>query len=65
MKTKFDTDDDLRLKKPLKLSTITIVVRSVFEENGKFYPQIYLDDVLNATIQKIDVSGGIDTNKPS
>ena len=44
MKTKFDTDDDLRLKKPLKLSTITIVVRSVFEENGKFYPQIYLDD---------------------
>ena len=65
MKIKFDTDDDLRLKKPLKFPTITIVVRSVFEENGKFYPQIYLDDVLNATIQKIDVSGGIDTNKPS
>ena len=44
MKIKFVTDDDLRLKKPLKLSTITIVVRSAFEENGKFYQQIYLDD---------------------
>ena len=65
MKIKFDTDDDLWLKKPFKFPTITIVVRSVFGEIGKFYPQIYLDDVLNATIQKIDVSGGIDTNKPS
>ena len=44
MKIKFDTDDDLRLKKPLKLSTITIVVRYDFEENGKFYQQIYLDE---------------------
>ena len=65
MKIKFDTDDDLWLKKPFKFPTITIVARSVFGEIGKFYPQIYLDDVLNATIQKIDVSGGIDTNKPS
>ena len=25
---------------------LTIVVRSVFEEDGKFYPQIYLDEYL-------------------
>ena len=46
MKIKFDTDDDLPLNKPLKLLMLTIVVRSVFEEYGKFYPQIYLDECL-------------------
>ena len=25
---------------------LTITVRSVFEEDGKFYPQLYLDDSL-------------------
>ena len=46
MKIKFDTDDDLPLNKPLKLHMLTIFVRSVFEEYGKFYPQIYLDECL-------------------
>ena len=40
MKIKFDTDDDLWLNKLLKLHMLTIAVRSVFEEDGKFYPQI-------------------------
>ena len=31
MKIKFDTDDNLPLKKPLKLRMLTIIVRSVFE----------------------------------
>ena len=26
---------------------LTIIVRSVFEEDGKFYPQLYLDDCMN------------------
>ena len=38
MKIKFDTDDDLPLNKQLKFSTITIVDRSVFEEDDKYYP---------------------------
>ena len=42
MKIKFETDDDLPLNKPLKFPTMTITVRSVFEEDGKFYSQIYL-----------------------
>ena len=46
MKIKFDTNDNLPLNKTLKLHNITIVIRSVFEEDGKFYPQIYLDDCL-------------------
>ena len=32
--------------KTLRLHNMTIVVRSVFEEYGKFYPQIYLDEYL-------------------
>ena len=33
----FDSDDNLPLNKPLKFPTMTITVRSVFEEYGKFY----------------------------
>ena len=41
LKTKFDTDDDLLLNKLLKFPAMTIVVRSVFEDDGKFYPRIF------------------------
>ena len=40
MSIKFNSDDDLPLNKPLKFHAMTIVVRSVFEEYGKLYPQI-------------------------
>ena len=46
MKIKFNSDDDLPLSKPLKLHSMTIIVRSVFEEDGKLYPQVFLDDTL-------------------
>ena len=46
MKIKFNTDDNLPLNKPLKLHLLTIIVRCIFEEDGKFYPQFYLDDCL-------------------
>ena len=46
MNIKFDTDDDLPLNKPLKFPTMAIIARSVFEEDRKFYPQIYLDECL-------------------
>ena len=42
-----NADDDLPLNKPLKFPTLTIVIRSVFQEGEKFYPQIYLDKCLN------------------
>ena len=43
MKIKFDIDDNLPLNKLLKLCMLTVViVRSVFEEDSKFYQQIYL-----------------------
>ena len=40
MKIKLDTDDNLPLNKQLKLHMLTIIVRSVFEEDDKFYPQL-------------------------
>ena len=46
MKIKFHTEYDLPLNKLLKLHMLSIVVRSVFEEDGKFYFQIYLDECL-------------------
>ena len=46
MKIKFDSDDNLPLNKPLKFPTMKIIVGSVFEEGGKFYPKIYLDECL-------------------
>ena len=69
MKTKFNSDDDLRLNKQLKFSTMTIVVISVFEADGKFYPQVYLDKCLYEIEileqNRIDISEGIDINKTS
>ena len=46
MKTKFNSDDDLPLNKPLKFHLMTTTIRSVFEEYGKLYPQVFLDDTL-------------------
>ena len=44
MKIKFDSDDNLPLNKVLKFHSLTIIIRSVFERDGKYYPQIFLDD---------------------
>ena len=46
MKIKFNSDNDLPLNKPLKFHLMTITIRSVFEEDGKLYPQVFLDDTL-------------------
>ena len=53
VKTKFNSDDDLQLNKSLKFHVMTITIRSVFEEEGKLYPQVFLDDDLyELSIQK-------------
>ena len=41
-----NSDDSLPLNKALKIYNITIVIRSVFEEDGKYYSQIFLDEFL-------------------
>ena len=37
-------NDDSRLNKPTKLRLLTIIIRSVFSENGKIHSQLFLDD---------------------
>ena len=67
MKIKFDSDDDLPLNRLWKFRTMTIVIRSVFEDERKSYPQIYLDECLYELqmleYDRIDISEGIDVNK--
>ena len=41
MKIKFSFDDNLPLNETLKLDNITIFIRSVFEEDGKYYSQVF------------------------
>ena len=45
-KIRFESNDNLPLNKPIKLRLLIIIVRSVFSEDGKFYPQLFLDDAL-------------------
>ena len=46
MKIKFNYDNDLPLNKLLKFHLMTIIIRCVFSEDGKLYPQLFLDDTL-------------------
>ena len=41
MKIKFTSDDDLPLNKTLSLHSLRIIVRSIFGEDGKYYPQVF------------------------
>ena len=46
MKIRFKSNDDLPLNKPIKLRLLTIIIRSIFSKDNKFYPQLFLDDAL-------------------
>ena len=46
MKIKFNLDDKLPLNKTIEISSIIIVVRAIFLEDSKYYPQVYLDECL-------------------
>ena len=39
-------DENKELNKPLKFHNMSITIRSVFKEDGKLYPQVFLDDTL-------------------
>ena len=45
IKINFHSDDDLPLNITLTLHCMAITIRSVFDD-GKIYPQVYLDDAL-------------------
>ena len=37
----FNSNDNMPLNKSLKFCLMAITVRSIFSENGKFYPQLF------------------------
>ena len=41
MKIKFNSGNNLPLNEPVEISIVTIVVRAVFHENNKYYPQVF------------------------
>ena len=47
MKIKFSSEYDLPLNKILKFHMLTIIDRSVFEKDGKYYSQVFLDECLH------------------
>ena len=46
MKIQFNSDDNLPLNKILNFRILTIIIRTIFEEDGKHYPQVFIDDCL-------------------
>ena len=46
MKIKFNSDDELPLNKTVEIRDMIIVIKAVFSENSKYYPQVFLDEYL-------------------
>ena len=54
MRIKFESNDNLPIDNVVNIHLATIITRSAFAQNGKFYPELFLDDGFinykNATI---------------
>ena len=46
LKFKCISDENLSLNKILKLHVLTVINRCKFEKDGKYYPQVFLDECL-------------------
>ena len=46
MKIKFNSDDDLPLTITLEIRSMSVVARTDFHEDSKYYPQVFLDECL-------------------
>ena len=46
IKIKFESNDKLPIDNIVNMHLVTIIIRSVFAQNGKFYSQLFLDDAL-------------------
>ena len=46
MKIKFESNDNLSIDNIVNMHQVTIIIRGVFAQNSKFYPELFLDDAL-------------------
>ena len=49
MKNNFNSDDELPLNKTIEVSSMNIVARTIFLDNNKYYPEVFLDEYLYKT----------------
>ena len=50
-----NTDDNVPLNKKLKFPTLIIIIRCVFQNDKKLYPQVYLDECLYESQKKLSL----------
>ena len=46
MKTKFESNNTFPIDKDVNIYTATMIIRAIFVKDGKYYPQLFLDDGL-------------------
>ena len=46
IKIKFNSDNELHLNETIEIPSMIIIVRAIFFENNKCYPQVFLDECL-------------------
>ena len=50
MKIKFESNNIFPTDKDVNIYIATIVIRAIFAEDGKYYPQLFLDDGLHKNV---------------
>ena len=53
IKIKLDSDDKLFLSKTIEILVMVIVVRTIFYENNKYYPQVFLHQCLCKAMKNV------------
>ena len=51
MKIKFESNNILPEGKDVNLRIATIIIRAIFAQDGKYYPQLFLDDGLYKNVR--------------
>ena len=46
MRKNFESNDNLTTDKTVNIRLATLITRSVFAQNGKYYPKLFLDSGL-------------------
>ena len=54
IKIKFESNDILPVDKDVNIYMVTIIIRAIFAQDGKYYLQLFLDDGLykNVSVRK-------------
>ena len=51
MKIKFESNNIFPTDKGVNIHAVTIIIRAIFAQDGKYYPQLFLDDGLYKNVR--------------